>query len=93
MSDWRQDAECRDIPTELFYPDSRDKDLYFVTKRWCARCPVQKECLTDALDHEARNPGGRHGIFGGMTPVERGQMAARQTELMPDPRTTTEVPF
>ena len=93
MSDWRQDAECRDIPTDLFYPDAHDKDPYFVKQRWCRRCRVLGECLTDTLDHEARNPGGRHGIYGGMTPAERALLGGRQTELIPDPRTTTEVPF
>jgi WhiB family redox-sensing transcriptional regulator len=36
----------------------------------CNRCPVRTECLTDAMEL-----GTEHGIWGGLTPLDRKQLA------------------
>lgn len=42
-----------------------------IAKAICARCPVQPECLADALDHPDFDPA----IRGGLTPGERTELA------------------
>jgi WhiB family redox-sensing transcriptional regulator len=37
-------------------------------KAWCWSCPVQRECLADALSGGLSD---QHGIWGGMTEQER----------------------
>ena len=46
--EWRYSAACRDVPTELFFPDrgipgEKIRDL-------CFSCPVRLECLEDSVD-------------------------------------------
>ncbi|HEV3473119.1 MAG TPA: WhiB family transcriptional regulator [Actinomycetota bacterium] len=62
--DWRAEGLCAE----------RDPDLWFAigalehrqAKRICRDCPVQRECLSYAMDHPVD-----HGIWGGMTERER----------------------
>ena len=38
----------------------------------CNGCPVQAECLAEAMRHEGTvSAKGRHGVWGGLTPAER----------------------
>ena len=66
---WTERAACRDEDPELFFPVSdigpgaRQVEQ---AKSVCARCPVQAQCLTYALDN-----GLNYGIFGGTTERER----------------------
>ena len=72
---WRYDAKCRGEDTEMFFPP-RDKALYKPiadkAKAICwgkdgrPPCPVRKECLKEALVNEEL-----HGIFGGLSHLER----------------------
>lgn len=73
--DWRYDAKCRGMDTELWYPP-RDKNLYTViadqAKAVCfgkdgkPACPVRLECLLEA--DRTDEP---HGIWGGLSHRER----------------------
>jgi len=72
---WRIEAACKDSPTELWFSpgdgDDPRNDDYSVQTTWvarsiCSTCPVQHECLEDALEH-----GEPHGIRGGLDPKER----------------------
>jgi WhiB family transcriptional regulator, redox-sensing transcriptional regulator len=69
--DWRTRARCTGVDPEIFYP----LDLTPTTpaarlaKRVCAGCPVQAECLLDAMAGE--DPARRWGVIGGTTPEER----------------------
>jgi WhiB family redox-sensing transcriptional regulator len=87
ISEWASEAACADVPTNLYYADpgsSKDQPLAELlagrARRVCARCPVRRECLSEAL----RNEDGRDnmltgkwnrrlpfGIWGGLTPAER----------------------
>lgn len=65
MSDpWRDEAVCRDFDRpEIFFslkgPDKKE------AKAMCARCPVRRQCLEDALEKQDR-----FGIFGGVDHYE-----------------------
>jgi hypothetical protein len=72
--DWDQ-AECRalGIPTDLFYSVEEERSImqyeYINSLRSiCTACPLWKECLTYAFEHEI------YGVWGGLTGVERVSM-------------------
>jgi len=67
--DWHDRAACRDLePAVFFNLNSRDNRV--IALRTCSNCPVQTVCLLENIDTE-------FGIFGGKTPVERREYAAR----------------
>jgi len=83
--DWRQLAACArpGVDPELFFPGSSETGKTRQAKRICADCPVKAPCLADAL---ARPPNNDHGIYGGTTPRQRGQIreeAQRGSRLRP----------
>jgi WhiB family redox-sensing transcriptional regulator len=74
--DWRLLAACRHLDPELFFPVSASGsslDQITQAKAICAGCPVQPRCLAFALDTRQR-----HGVWGGMTELER-RLWARKT--------------
>lgn len=62
---WHRKARCYKIDVD-FYPYEKDKAAEEKAKRVCARCPVQEECLSWAIEN-----GEQWGIWGGKTPEER----------------------
>lgn len=50
----------------------------------CQECPVREECLAEAM---ARETSGweRHGMFGGLTPNQRGDLAGQRVRSEPCP--------
>ncbi|MFE9319129.1 WhiB family transcriptional regulator [Streptomyces albidoflavus] len=75
---WSVQAACIGAPPDIFHPP-QDAGLTQVVAReakaWCARCPVQAQCLTDALDRAEP-----HGVFGGMDAGERRAILRRRRE-------------
>ena len=77
-TDWFDDAACRDVGTDVFFPTSEAQSDE--AKSICAVCPVREECLEYALE---TRPG--DGVWGGLTATElrrviRGrQKAVRKT--------------
>ncbi len=70
-TDWFDDAACRDVDTDVFFPTS---DAHAEeAKAICAACPVREECLEHAL---ATRPA--EGVWGGLTPIERHRMIRRR---------------
>ena len=61
---WWEQAACRGMPTDLFFPHGND---YEPGKLICAKCTVRDECLENELSFDMSN----HGLFGGLTPAER----------------------
>ena len=67
--DWRARARCRDIGTDLFFPDASDP--IETAQAWCRGCPVNLECAEYGLTTAG------FGIWGGirvdppMRPVTR----------------------
>ena len=68
---WMRGAKCRPYPTWLFYEED-DEDAINECSLICARCPVRRQCLAQALIEEKKLPAEeRFGYRGGMTPAER----------------------
>jgi WhiB family redox-sensing transcriptional regulator len=61
---WRDEALCRQVDPELFFPDTGGSVRE--AKRVCAGCPVRKQCLDWAIAHDQR-----YGVWGGLTVNER----------------------
>lgn len=74
---WRQQAACKDVPTEIFYPAASEitkgrpptpdtrPDPYAWARRVCKDCPVQFPCLKEAVDTRDH-----YGFRAGQTPTE-----------------------
>lgn len=67
---WQERALCAQTDPEAFFPEkggsTRD------AKKVCVGCPVQKECLEYALEHDER-----FGIWGGLSERERRKLKKR----------------
>lgn len=78
LPDWRRSAACAapDVDASVFYPPSGADAVWTAAaaKRVCAECPVRRVCLADALSWETTRT--RFGVLGGLTPAERGELAA-----------------
>lgn len=75
---WQLDAACRGNDRTIFYPPSvperredRD-DREARAKAICGQCAVREECLRYALAQRDQ-----HGIWGGLTELERRALLAR----------------
>lgn len=69
--DWVKDANCRNMDTELFFPGDGENYDPFV-REVCQECPVIEECLWYSNETASHD-----GMFGGMTPRERGKWRAK----------------
>jgi WhiB family redox-sensing transcriptional regulator len=69
--DWRDDAACLTADPEAFFP-ARDAGgvAVLAAVEVCLNCDVAEQCLAYALA-----AGIGHGIFGGLTPLERRRLA------------------
>ena len=63
---WQAKAACTPEDSALMFSELGSKVARM--KAICANCPVQVQCLALGMDDE-------FGIFGGMTPDERKQLA------------------
>ena len=68
---WRAKAACRDLDTDLFFPDS-EADAGPALEV-CAVCPVRAECLEWALATRQHD-----GIWGGATETARKRIRRRR---------------
>lgn len=64
--DWRDDAACRDLPFEAFFPEGQGEAIPSAIKRVCGGCPSRQKCLDFALTHRIRD-----GIWGGVGERDR----------------------
>jgi|TARA_B100001939_G_C16696940_1_gene511162 hypothetical protein len=50
---WRNRASCLNIPTNIFFPgtDKQTDKRYWDTHTMCRECPVNVDCLADALNN------------------------------------------
>lgn len=74
-SDWRGRAACSRLEPDIFYPvgdGAYAREMTEIAKQACLSCPVRAGCLRQALE-----TGERYGIWGGMTPEERRDLARR----------------
>lgn len=70
---WRQQAACKGLDTEIFFPAS--DDAAGPAKLVCATCPVREECLEWALATRQDD-----GIWGGLTDNERRRLRRRRRD-------------
>ncbi len=70
---WMDQAACKGMPTERFFPETGEGRKASEAKAICATCQVQDQCRelavrgADAQDTD-------HGVFGGTVPTERGHL-------------------
>jgi WhiB family transcriptional regulator, redox-sensing transcriptional regulator len=70
QTDWFDDAACRDVGTDVFFPTSEAHATE--AKAICAVCPVREECLEHALETRP------DGVWGGLTATERHRLIRRR---------------
>ena len=71
--DWMEDALCREIGSEIFFPEDSDAHAAKRATKICLNCPVIEECLDYALTMPVL-----HGVLGGMTAQERARFKRRR---------------
>ena len=69
--EWQLDAACAGMDTSLFYQADNERGASVrlrerKAKAVCARCPVIRNCLKDAIAHNEP-----YGVWGGMSADER----------------------
>ncbi len=69
---WEQ-AACRGMDTEMFFPASTDDAGHRAAYRVCSGCPIRAECGAWALEHET------HGIWGGLSQNARKRLRDGET--------------
>lgn len=63
--EWKNNANCRNMDTALFFPDLGGNIPQFV-REVCAECTVIEDCLWYANGTHSTD-----GVFGGMSPSQR----------------------
>lgn len=86
MADWAHLAACRGVNPDVFFPKggrsrvdrAEDTRIYYEARSYCDRCEVRAACLAECLKREA-SPynSGRWGMWGGLTPHDRYDLARR----------------
>lgn len=66
---WRNDAACRGMDTNIFYPPPHNAEAVALAKGICATCPVSDDCLLEVLVDV--NNYDNFGIFGGTSAKQR----------------------
>ena len=79
---WLHEALCKGMPRKWWFSEA-GAEGYAYAKSVCARCLVSDDCLAFGMKTEPAGLQYRHGIFGGMTPVERQAFA----DLLAEDRT------
>lgn len=73
---WRHDAACKELDTDLFFPEQgASRRRIQAAKNVCRVCPVSTECLDYAL-----GTGSHGGIWGGMVERERQKVRRRRSK-------------
>jgi WhiB family transcriptional regulator, redox-sensing transcriptional regulator len=68
---WRADAACRNLDTDIFFPDSESDAAPALEV--CASCPVRTQCLDWAIATRQHD-----GVWGGTTESERKRIRRRR---------------
>jgi Transcription factor WhiB len=70
---WMDQAACKGLPTERFFPEGGEGRKATEAKAICAGCPVQAPCRELAV-RGADSLEADHGVFGGTVPTERSHL-------------------
>lgn len=71
---WTNQAACADTDPNMWFLE--DQGSYVAARTICAGCPVRPECLAWALETNTE-----HGMFGGLSPLERKKLRHGQLHL------------
>jgi WhiB family redox-sensing transcriptional regulator len=71
---WQENAACIGLPSEFFFPE-RSAVITVGARKVCDDCPVRDRCLEYALTE-----GEWHGIWGGLSPEQRRDLARTRRE-------------
>jgi len=72
---WMYDAECRGTGFLDFFPDTMSQASAARAVAMCNRCPVQTECAQYAIINNIE-----YGIYGGLSPRARREIASSTTD-------------
>jgi WhiB family transcriptional regulator, redox-sensing transcriptional regulator len=70
---WLDQAACRELDPERFFPESGEHTKAAEAKATCASCQVRDQCL-DLAVKAAGGLDADHGVFGGTLPAERSRL-------------------
>jgi WhiB family transcriptional regulator, redox-sensing transcriptional regulator len=70
---WLDQAACRELDPERFFPESGEHTKAAEAKAICGSCEVRDQCLELAVK-AAGGLDADHGVFGGTLPAERSQL-------------------
>jgi WhiB family transcriptional regulator, redox-sensing transcriptional regulator len=70
---WLDQAACRELDPERFFPESGEHTKAAEAKAICAACQVRDHCL-DLAVKAAGGLDADHGVFGGTLPAERSRL-------------------
>jgi WhiB family transcriptional regulator, redox-sensing transcriptional regulator len=73
FSEWSADARCTQQDSEALFARGAAQNL---AKSVCRGCPVQIQCLADALDNHVE-----FGVWGGLTERERRALLKRRPDV------------
>lgn len=73
---WLEHRACASYPKRHWYPESDRRDAYEYARAICNTCPVKAQCLKEAERLEER-----FGMWGGLTPRERGVAPLARTTM------------
>lgn len=71
-TNWRQHANCKNKTNQMFPKNHKDITYIKTARQICKNCPVQQQCLNDALQYPTTD---MSGVWAGYTPR---QLAAEQ---------------
>jgi len=87
---WQAHARCVGTPVDMFFHQVLDLRASSITREraiqhpqvrealaLCSECPVKTDCLNTAMTTENGGTEQRHGIWGGLLPHERAELASK----------------
>jgi len=83
-AEWMRDAACRDVTDVDFFPESMTTVAAARAVSVCNRCPVQEQCARYAMVNEIE-----YGIWGGLSPRARREIATSRTRRARDKENKT----
>lgn len=79
--DW-PDALCAQTSPDPWYPEDGGSRQYDIARWVCGQCARRTECLQLAMTIEGTvSAHGRHGMWGGLNPQERANLARRKGKV------------
>lgn len=75
--EWRLRAACAGSWDDMYPAHPGDRRYRLPAKQLCVPCPVRRDCLRYAMDTE-RSEYERFGVWGGLTPEERQELAVAE---------------